>query len=185
MSGQPLGLPSASRIVEPPLGQPEPTVEPLGLAIVPAATDAHLLDAGAGPQPPRSASTPALLPSSGAAAVEQARESSGGAPSPGGIGSNPPGRFRPGLLRLTPAPSSSETNSSTEPHMTQQFPSCPNCNSTDVRPEHGDRWQCRGCGHRLTVAADGTVRPWVDWMSAGRKPRGSGRQRFSARARRQ
>lgn len=60
-----------------------------------------------------------------------------------------------------------------------QFPAC---QSTDVRPEQGSRWQCRACGHRLTVDAEGTVRPWVDWMSAGRSRRG--RQRFSARARR-
>lgn len=59
----------------------------------------------------------------------------------------------------------------------QVSPTCPACNSTELRHEVADRHQCESCGYRIIVSDDGSTRPWLAWESAGKN-----RSRRRARA---
>lgn len=52
-------------------------------------------------------------------------------------------------------------------------PACPACQSPELRHEIADRWQCQNCGYLVIVSDDGAVRPWLAWMTAGRRRRAS------------
>ncbi len=56
-------------------------------------------------------------------------------------------------------------------------PTCPACSSPDLRPEDSDRWQCRRCGWRIRIAADGSAQSWLTIGTAGR---GQARKRGAA-----
>ena len=48
---------------------------------------------------------------------------------------------------------------------------CPECGRPDLRPEGEGRYQCRNCGSRAVVGADGIARRWMDYRTAGKRGR--------------
>ena len=59
----------------------------------------------------------------------------------------------------------------TKEHQVSKEQRCPACRSPDLEHEIADRWACCGCGYRVIISDDGTVRDWLNWTTAGRKGR--------------